>query len=445
MNKRENIYSLQGFSKVFRFTVAQTLKNKAYRASLILFVVIMSIMSPLQYIISRNTMKSTEEAMNADTSEFAAQSVIVVNDTQVVLTEAIFSDALSNTYEHIDINMSSDKDAALAGINSDTAVILIGSEANGYMISGVISDSSDIKPEEIAKITSVISDVFDEERLNQSNLNAEIITRISAGVDTGSTLTEDDFYAEENKTVGKDQYFSFILAYAVIMMLVISLTNSYIISSVTEEKTSKLVETLLVSVRPLALLFGKIAGMMAYTLSIMVFGFLGSKVSNLIMTIIFGEGAASSPGVSFNFNLFTEFGTFGFLILLINVVIAYLSFSLLSGLFGSACVKTEDIQTASGTVMLICMTGYMAAIFAGIPDSTVANHVVSLLPPVSYYCAPIMYLCGRIDLWVLLVSYLIQILILWGLALVSARTYRNLILSDSSTPKLAAIIKTARG
>ena len=41
MNKHENIYSMKGIGKVYRFTVLQTLKNKTYLLSLIMMIIFM--------------------------------------------------------------------------------------------------------------------------------------------------------------------------------------------------------------------------------------------------------------------------------------------------------------------------------------------------------------------------------------------------------------------
>ena len=51
---------------------------------------------------------------------------------------------------------------------------------------------------------------------------------------------------------------------------------------------------------------------------------------------------------------------------------------------------------------------------------------------------------GRINIGILLASYAIQVVLLVGLVMLSAKTYRNLLLSDSSKPKLAAIFKAAK-
>ena len=57
---------------------------------------------------------------------------------------------------------------------------------------------------------------------------------------------------EENELPGSDAYFLVTYAYSIIVMILIIFSTSYIVRSVVEEKASKLVELLMVSVRPLA-------------------------------------------------------------------------------------------------------------------------------------------------------------------------------------------------
>ena len=131
-------------------------------------------------------------------------------------------------------------------------------------------------------------------------------------------------------------------------------------------------------------------------------------------------------------------------IVVVTIIFGVLSFSVLGGIFGSACSKPEDTQNATGTVMMIVMLGYMGAIFVGMSDKPILNTVLALVPPFSYFSAPIMYVSGRIGLGVLLGTFAIQIVILILLVLLCAKVYRTLILSDSSTPKISQIIKTLK-
>ena len=74
----------------------------------------------------------------------------------------------------------------------------------------------------------------------------------------------------------------------------------------------------------------------------------------------------------------------------------------------------------------------------------IVNVIAALLPPFSFFTAPVIYVTGRIGIAVLIVSYIIQILVIIGVMRLSAKSYRNLILSDSTTPKLKTIFKSAK-
>ena len=462
MNKKENIYSMKGFSKVFKFTLVQTFKNPGYRVSFIIFVLVMTCMGPLQYFMSKSSMDTVDSINTVDFEDTSVKNVYVVNDTAVDFDISYIADKEKNESADDDKTIPQmNNDVLEAGnvkfipsdksyhelldeIGEEDAVVYIHKTDEGYEASGIISDNSDIESKDIDDAAGYIGSYFEEVRLKDINLTNEEIMMISSGVDTDGVIKESDYIAEQSKTISGSKYFTYILAFSVIVMMVVSLSNSFIIASVTEEKQSKLVESLLVSVRPMALLMGKICGMMAYVLSILFCGFIGSKLSDLIMKYGFNADKEAYGGTGFDFSVFRSFGTSGLIILLVSLMIAYLTFAVLGGILGSSCSKIEDTQNATGTVMTVVMLGYMGGIFFGMADNNILNIVSSLVPPFSYFCSPILYVTGRIGLGLLLVSFVLQVVILGLLILLSAKTYRSLILSDSATPKLATIFKTAR-
>ncbi|MCR5311020.1 MAG: ABC transporter permease [Lachnospiraceae bacterium] len=443
MDKRENIYSFKGFSKVCAFTAKQTFKNKAYRLSLIIFVACMSLTGPLQYIMARNGENTAEAMLGVNYDKFAAENVAVVNTTDIDLKMSDLTGEEGVTkLGNVNLTLKNDEGNS-DRLSSLDALVKIDSTESGFVVNGVVSDDTKIPASEMSSIVSLVRNSFESARMRTLNITESDIAVISSGVGT-ETLSYDDYSAEENKTVSSDNYMMLAVGFSILVMIVISMSTSFIIASVTEEKQSKLVESLLVSVRPMALLMGKIAGMLTYVLSIVALGFVGSKVSDLALKLIFKDSFENRPVGGVNFDMFGMFGTKGFLVMVLALAIGYLSFAILGGIMGSACSKPEDTQSASGSVMMLVMVGYIGAIFAGIPDSANINMIVSLLPPFSYFTAPIMFVTGRIETWLFLVSLLIQLVLLVLLMLLCAKTYRNLILSDSSTPRLKAIFKFAK-
>ena len=69
---------------------------------------------------------------------------------------------------------------------------------------------------------------------------------------------------ENPELLSSDAKFVLQYGYSILVLMLITISSSYIIRSVVEEKASRLVEFLMVSVKPLALILGKILAVMTY-------------------------------------------------------------------------------------------------------------------------------------------------------------------------------------
>ena len=461
MNKRENIYSLEGFSKVFRFTMSQTFKNKGYLVSFVAFVLVMSLMGPIQYLGQHFGESSAEDSLSYNPSNVSIDKLYIVNSVSPELTiddvqdlymvdeeDDESSDGL--TKDKIEIKSVADdadhgEQAILDSLGKKDAAIVIAPSETGFKISGILSKDSEVEVDDIDGATEVVKDTFEKVRLEKCDVSDEDVAMIFKGIHTSSVVEESDYISEENKSISRLNYMFYMLGYSMIVFVVISMSTSYILTSVTEEKQSKLVESLLVSVRPMALLMGKICGMMSYVVLLLGAGVIGSNISNQVMKNVFNISESKFSNRGFNFSIFKDFGVTGAVALLLSIVLAFLAFGIIAGLFGSTCNKTEDIQDATGNVMMVSMLSYFAAIGIGAIDNEVANVIAAVVPPFSFFTAPVSYVTGRIGIAVLIFSYVLQIAVIFGILRLSAKSYRNLLLSDSTTPKLKTIFKSAKG
>ena len=85
MNKRENIYSLKGFGKVFRFTLSQTFKNKGYLVAFVMFVLVMTFMGPIQYLSQHTSQSAAEDSLSYDPAKVEVDKICIYNVTTVGL------------------------------------------------------------------------------------------------------------------------------------------------------------------------------------------------------------------------------------------------------------------------------------------------------------------------------------------------------------------------
>ena len=450
-NSRENIYSLTGFGKVFRFTLQQTLKNKGFLVSAILMILMMAFMKPLMYAFAGSG-SSTAASMSATLRDIDAEKMCIYNGTPV---EISLGDMVTDTSTPEDKGLKPENlsfvengmisvDTLADELGARDILIVISTSEKGYKVNGIISDSSEVDIRSLDKATEYVQKIFDDVRKKKLGLDDESLKALSGGVSTGGVLTEADYKLEQEKTMGKNEYSGVMIAFVLIVLVVASLSSSYIVAAVNEEKSSKLAESLLVSVRPMALLLGKIIAMLSFVFGTILIGVSLSMVVEKIMVSVFKVDFSNvSQGSTFNMAIFTSYGVVAFIVLVVELMLALCSFGVLSGILGSACSKTEDQQSATTVVMMMSMIGYIAGMYGGLNDNLIT--IFSLVPPISYFTAPVAYIGGRIGIEILLTSFAIQIVLLVALVMLAAKTYRVLLLSDSSRPKLSSILAATKG
>ena len=450
-NSRENIYSLTGFGKVFRFTLVQTLKNKGLMASAIIMILMMAFMKPMMYLFSKSG-GGVATAMTASLRDIDADTMCVYNGTQVPISLAdLVTDP--GTPEDKGLKPANISFVEYGAIQENDLIkdlgpkdilIIIRMEQKGYKVNGIISDDSEVDVRSLDKATEYVQQIFEEVRKKNMGLDDEALKALASGVNTDGVMTEADYKLEQEKTMGRGEYSGIMIAFVMIVLIVSSLASSYIVASVNEEKSSKLAESLLVSVRPMALLMGKIIAMLTFIFGTILIGVSLSMVVEKVMVSAFNvDFGAVAQNNSFNMAIFTGYGVKGFIVLVVELMLALCSFGVLSGILGSACSQTEDQQSATTVVMMLAMIGYMAGMYGGMNDNMIV--VLSLVPPVSYFTAPVAYIGGRIGIEILLASFVIQAVVLVALVILAAKTYRVLLLSDSSRPKLASILAATKG
>ncbi len=150
-------------------------------------------------------------------------------------------------------------------------------------------------------------------------------------------------------------------------------------SGVVEEKASRVIEVLLATVEPRAILAGKIAGI----------GALG--LLQLALTAVVGLAAASLSGA-----IELDSGDLGTLaVVLVWFLLGYLLWAALYAIAGVMVSRQEDLQSSTSVLTMVLVIGYLLA-FPAIddPDGTLAV-VASLFPLFSPIIMPLRVALGE--------------------------------------------------
>lgn len=402
---------LSGTGQVYRFTLSQLLKSRANRVTLIIMVLLAAVSMPLMALLGGETPETSDTAGLA--------SVRVDNRTDLVLS-------ISGNAYWADTDFSAD-----AG--EPDAVVTITGDETGYQVAVVGSESAHAG--ELSQLAETARQAVRDACLQAAGLSSRQLEALTA-----STGEEDSH--EEGFWV---QY-----GYSILAMILCLMSASYVIRAVVEEKDSRLVELLLVSVKPMALLAGKILAVMAFTFGWLLAMLAGLGVSCGLTAGLMGPGVlqkqlsgllAAVPRVQED--LWQAAGVL--LVLLVSLGLGYLTMSLIGGVAGACCSGMEEAGEATGPVMLLTMAGYLASCVVGAVPSGPVAVFSTLCPVVSIFCAPVQFAGGNVSFWLVLASWAIQAAVIWGLLTLASRVYAGLIVHRGSRVKLRELMSMAKG
>ena len=404
---------LSGTGQVYRFTLSQLLKSRANRVTLIIMVLLAAVSMPLTALLGGETPETSDTAGLA--------SVRVDNRTDLVL------DFSGDAY-WADTDFSAD-----AGEPPDAVVTITGDET-GYQVAVNGRETADAG--ELSQLAETARQAVRDACLRAAGLSSRQLEALTAA----STREEDSH--EEGFWV---QY-----GYSILAMILCLMSASYVIRAVVEEKDSRLVELLLVSVKPMALLAGKILAVMAFTFGWLLAMLAGLGVSCGLTAGLMGPDVlhrqlsgvlAAVPRVQED--LWQAAGVL--LVLLVSLGLGYLTMSLIGGVAGACCSGMEEAGEATGPVMLLTMAGYLASCVVGAVSSGPVAVLSTLCPIVSIFCAPVQFAGGNVSIWLVLASWAIQAAVIWGLLTLASRVYAGLIVHRGSRVKLRELMSMAKG
>lgn len=402
---------LSGTGQVYRFTLSQLLKSRANRVTLIIMVLLAAVSMPLTALLGGETPETSDTA--------SLTSVRVDNRTDLAL------DFSGDAY-WADTDFSAD-----AG--EPDAVVTVTGDETGYQVAVNGSETADAG--ELSQLAETARQAVRDACLRAAGLSSRQLEALTASTGEADSH-EEGFWV---------QY-----GYSILAMILCLMSASYVIRAVVEEKDSRLVELLLVSVKPMALLAGKILAVMAFTFGWLLAMLAGLGVSCGLTAGLMGSGVlqkqlsgllAAVPRVQED--LWQAAGVL--LVLLVSLGLGYLTMSLIGGVAGACCSGMEEAGEATGPVMLLTMAGYLASCVVGAVPSGPVAVFSTLCPIVSIFCAPVQFAGGNVSIWLVLASWVIQAAVIWGLLTLASRVYAGLIVHRGSRVKLRELMSMAKG
>ena len=203
-------------------------------------------------------------------------------------------------------------------------------------------------------------------------------------------------------------------------------------SSITTEKTSKIMETLVTSTSPRSIVLGKTIGL----------GIIG-----IIQVILIGGTAYITAINSFDASTINQFldmskitPVLG-LVILIYFILGYLVYSLLYALTGSTVSKPEDVQAANTPLAILSLVGFYLAYFSMMNPASSINKYAAIIPISSPFCMPCRVMMGLSSVKEVLISLLVLVITILVVAKVAIKVYSSAILNYGTKLSFKDIFK----
>jgi ABC-2 type transport system permease protein len=215
----------------------------------------------------------------------------------------------------------------------------------------------------------------------------------------------------------------------IIVFVLISVYGSQIALGIGEEKSSRVVEVLLSSLRPVQLLVGKVLGM----------GVLALAQAAAMVVVFIIAGLASGSTLVHGSTLGTVLvgGVF--------IVLGYAFYCTAFAAAGSLVSRQSDVNTTVVPVQLPLIVTYalsFTVIYAN--GASTFFHVLGFLPPTSPIAMPVLYAAGDVPAWQVLVSAVLCAVGTVWMARLAARIYANSILRTGPRISFRQAIRESR-
>jgi ABC-2 type transport system permease protein len=197
--------------------------------------------------------------------------------------------------------------------------------------------------------------------------------------------------------------------------------GQFVAQGVIEEKSNRIVEILLATVRPWQLMLGKITGIGLVALVQVVI------VAGVALVLASATKLVSIP-------------TLGIDVVISGVVwfvLGYLMYALLFAAAGSMVSRQEDMTYVAMPVILVLVAGWILALTVAAPDpGSTATTVFSFIPLFSPVIMPVRIATGVAPLWQVAISVVLVIATIYILAALAGRIYRNSVMRMGGRVKL---------
>ena len=397
---------------VTKFTLIEALKKKAFIVSTIIMILMIILASAFTKIIPKL----------ADSNE-KDKILIVDNDN-------IFENQL-NTMNELGLNnefIIAKEKTSLADVktkikNKDIKKGIIISKAEGKIKIEYVVENNSLMMNSPVDIQKALKEIYSRNQLKKLNLTQQQIQSLEPNFEY-TIVSSQEKDANKNITV--------ILALTGLLFAAIYTFAYQVSTSITTEKTSKIVETLVTYTKARNIVLGKTFGIgLAGLIQLLIIAIISIFSINTFvdknMLSAFLDLSTITPALGIT--------------IVVYFILGYMEYALLYALTGSFVSNPEEVKAAATPASLIAVMSFYLAYFTIMSPTSNLNSIASIVPFSSPFSAPFRVMLGVATPREMIMSVLILIATNILIAHIAIKVYTNAIINNGTKLSLKEIIK----
>ena len=313
-----------------------------------------------------------------------------------------------------------DHAAGVAEVSSGKVSALAETGANGTGIATTVKTSLDASVRQLFQAVET-----------QEALSSQITALGGSPAKVGAAVASAQVQVTTLKTTDpkQSQHIAIAIAAGLLMYMSLMLVGQMVAQGVVEEKSSRVVELLLATLRPWQLLAGKVIGT----------GLLG--LLQMLVPAVLGVGVGIATK-TLNISLTSSVGSVAWALLW--YALGFAIYATVFAALGATVSRQEDVQGLTFPAVMPLIAAWVIGISV-VPSDPGSPLVawLSMIPPTAPVLMPMRIAMGVAPLWQVLLSALLAVVFAGLLLRFAARIYRNSVLRSGSRVPLREALKAA--
>ena len=398
------------------FTIKEAVKRKSFIISMIIIIALIVIGFNVPNILDKifGNSPEKENVLIVDSDDIFEESLINISNREDRYNYTITKERISND----------DIKNKLENENFDSCLVFKKEEDKikiDYVVKSMMAGQT--VPEDLIQNFSA---QYTAVQIQKAGLTQEQIQTMFTDFDVNVVQTD------ENAGTGN---ILAIMLLSLVLFYAIYFCAYQVSTSITTEKTSKIMETLVTSTSPKTIVLGKTLGI----------GLVGiCQVIIIAAVSVFSAKTFLPADILENVFDMSALTPLFWIATICYFLLGYFMYALLYALTGSMVSKPEDIQSANTPVALLAVIGFYLSYFSMMNPASNINKFAAIFPFSSPFCLPFRILIKSAQTGEIITSIIVLCVSILIIAKVSIKIYSEAILNYGTKMSVKNVIKIYR-